>query len=86
MRGLEPRIRVAIHAGEIHTTGGDVLGTTVDIAARILALASPGEVLMSSTVRDLAADGELKLVHRGEYRFQGAPGRWSLLAIADRAG
>lgn len=81
--GLGIETRGAIHAGEVETIDGDVRGVTVDVAAGILGLAGPGGVLISSTVRDLAAHDDLHLTPHGHHRLEGIPGRWQLIAVAD---
>lgn len=77
------QIRAAVHAGEVQAVDGDVLGMTVNVAARILAHAGPGDILLSSTVRDLATGSVLHLSDRGRHRLKGVPGSWHLLAADD---
>jgi class 3 adenylate cyclase len=54
----------------------------VNIGARIAALAEPGEVLVSSTVRDLVAGSDLRFHDRGRSHLKGIPGEWQLFAVA----
>jgi len=54
----------------------------VHIGARVAALAGPGEVLASSTVKDLVAGSELAFVSRGSHALKGVPGRWRIYAVA----
>jgi class 3 adenylate cyclase len=75
-------IRVGVHTGECERRGDDLAGLTVHIAARVGALAAPGEVLVSRTVRDLVAGSELRFVPRGEYELKGVPDSWQLFALA----
>jgi pimeloyl-ACP methyl ester carboxylesterase len=75
--------RVGLHTGEIELVDGDVAGMTVNVAARIGALASPGEVLVSRTVRDLVLGSELPLREAGTHALKGVPDTWELFAVAD---
>jgi class 3 adenylate cyclase len=80
--GLE--IRAGVHTGECELIGDDVGGMAVHIGARVGALASPGEVLVSSTVRDLVVGSGLEFEDRGAHQLKGVPGEWRLLAVTDR--
>ena len=75
-------VRAGLHTGEIELTGTDVAGIAVHIAARICALAGPGEVLVSSTVKDLAAGAGLAFETRGTQSLKGVPGKWVLFEAA----
>jgi class 3 adenylate cyclase len=77
--GLE--VRAGIHTGEVELIGDDVGGMAVNIGARIGAIADPGEVLVSSTVRELVVGSGLEFVDRGAQTLKGAPGEWRLFAI-----
>jgi class 3 adenylate cyclase/alpha-beta hydrolase superfamily lysophospholipase len=77
--GIE--VRVGIHTGEVELIGDDVGGMAVNIGARIGALADPGEVLVSSTVRELVVGSGLEFADRGVRTLKGAPGEWRLFAI-----
>jgi len=59
----------------------DVRGLAVHIGARVMANAGPGEVVVSSTVRDLVAGSGLRFVDRGAHDLHGAPGEWRLFAV-----
>ncbi|GAC1321300.1 MAG: adenylate/guanylate cyclase domain-containing protein [Acidimicrobiales bacterium] len=72
-------VRAGVHAGEVELRGDDIGGITVHTGARVAALAGPGEVLVSSTVRDLVAGSELKFSDRGVHALRGVPGEWRLL-------
>ncbi len=76
------QIRAGVHTGEVEVRGEDLGGLAVHIAARIAAQASPGEVLVSSTVRELMAGSELRFDDRGERRIKGVPGLWRLFAAS----
>jgi class 3 adenylate cyclase/pimeloyl-ACP methyl ester carboxylesterase len=76
-------VRAGVHTGELERSGLDVTGMTVHIGARINALAAPGEVLVSSTVRDLVVGSGLAFVDRGTHELKGVPGQWGVFALAD---
>jgi len=78
--GLE--VRAGVHTGEIELIGQDVGGIAVHIGARVAALAGPGEVLVSSTVRDLVAGSGIEFIDRGESRLKGVPASWRLFAVS----
>ena len=78
--GLE--VRIGIHSGEIELMGSDVGGIAVHIAARVGALASSGEVLVSGTVKDLVAGSGIRFSDRGAPQLKGIPGEWRLFAVA----
>ncbi len=80
--GLE--VRVGVHCGEVELIGADVAGIAVHIAARVGALAGAGEVLVSSTVKDLVAGSELRFEERGVRSLKGIPDGWRLYAASDR--
>ena len=79
--GLE--VRVGVHTGEVERVGDGVAGIAVHIGARIGALAQPGEVLVSGTVRDLVAGSGLEFRDRGIHELRGVPGEWRVFAAAD---
>ncbi|HEY5942021.1 MAG TPA: adenylate/guanylate cyclase domain-containing protein [Solirubrobacterales bacterium] len=79
--GLGIEVRAGIHTGEVELIGDDVGGMAVNIGARIGALADPGEVLVSSTVRELVVGSGLEFEERGVENLKGAPGEWRLFAI-----
>ena len=81
VRDLDLRARVGIHTGECERRNGDLGGIAVHIGARVSALARPGEVLVSSTVRDLTVGSGLNFVDRGEHELKGVPGSWRVLAV-----
>src|SRR5438309_9731261 len=69
-------------SGEVELRGDDVGGIAVHTGARVAALASAGEVLVSSTVKDLVAGSGIKFVERGTDTLKGVPGEWPLYAVA----
>jgi class 3 adenylate cyclase len=74
-------IRSGIHSGEVEILGGDVGGMAVNIGARVGAMAAPGEVLVSSTVRELVVGSGIEFEERGSHRLKGAPDEWRLFAV-----
>ncbi len=80
--GVGLRVRAGLHAGEVERTSDDVAGLAVHLAARIMGLASGGEILVSRTVRDLVIGSELTFAERGEHELRGIPDRWTLYAVA----
>jgi class 3 adenylate cyclase len=84
LRELGLTIRAGVHVGEIETMGDDdVTGATVNLAARIAALAGPSEVLVSSTVKDLTPGAGLAFEDAGEHSLKGVPGAWHLYRVVD---
>ncbi len=81
--GIE--IRVGVHAGECERMGDKLGGLAVHIGARIAALASTGEVLASSTVRDLVVGSGLVFADRGVHRLRGVDEPWRLFAVEESA-
>jgi class 3 adenylate cyclase len=80
-RRLGVEIRVGLHAGECEVIGDDVGGLAVHIAARVMARAGPGEVLLSGTVKDLVAGSGIEFADRGSHRLKGVPGDWRLFSV-----
>ena len=74
-------LRSGVHTGEIERAGSAVRGIAVHLAARVAARAQPGEVLVSSTVKDLVAGSGLAFDDRGEHELKGIPGEWRLFAV-----
>ena len=81
VRELGMEVRVGLHTGECELIGAKVGGLAVHIGARIAALAEPGEVLVSSTVKDLVAGSGLEFADRGPAELKGVPGEWRLYAV-----
>jgi class 3 adenylate cyclase len=81
---LGVQLRVGVHTGECEVIGEDLGGIGVHIAARVQATAAPGEVLVSSTVKDLVVGSGLRFADRGEHSLKGLSEPWRLhAAIAD---
>jgi class 3 adenylate cyclase len=75
-------VRTGLHTGECELVNGDVAGMAVHIGARVMAEAEPGEVLASSTVKDLVVGSELQFEDRGRRALKGVPDEWRLFALA----
>ena len=71
--GLDLQVRAGVHTGEIELKGSDVGGVAVHIASRIMDLAGPGRVLVSSTVKDLVAGSNLRFEDAGVHTLKGMP-------------
>jgi class 3 adenylate cyclase len=81
--GIE--VRAGLHTGECELLDGKVAGIAVSIGARVAAQASPGEVLVSQTVKDLVAGSGIGFDDRGTQELKGIPGQWRLYAVATSA-
>jgi class 3 adenylate cyclase len=79
--GLGIRVRAGLHTGEVEVIGEDIGGVAVHIASRVSALAGPGEVLVSRTVKDLVAGSEIGFADRGEHALKGISDSWQLHAV-----
>ena len=75
VRTLGLALRAAVHTGEVQLRDG---GIAVHIAARVMGLARPNEVLVSSTVKDLVAGAEIRFEDRSVQSLRGVPGQWQL--------
>ena len=74
-------VRCGLHTGECELLDGDVGGIAVHIGARVNAHARAGEVLVSSTVKDLVVGSDLGFADRGTHELRGVPGEWRLYAV-----
>jgi class 3 adenylate cyclase len=81
IRPLGIEVRAGLHTGECETIGDDVGGIAVHIGARVAALAGAGEVLVSSTVKDLVAGSGLRFGDRGNQSLKGVPCEWHVYAV-----
>jgi class 3 adenylate cyclase/pimeloyl-ACP methyl ester carboxylesterase len=82
-RSLGIEVRAGVHVGECEVRGNDLAGIAVHIGARVCALAQPGEVYATSTVRDLVAGSGIEFAERGRHALRGVPGEWTILAAED---
>jgi class 3 adenylate cyclase len=74
-------IRAGIHTGEIERIPGDIRGVAVHMAARVMAIAGPGEILVSASTRELLAGSALEFEDRGNHELKGLPGSRQLFAV-----
>jgi pimeloyl-ACP methyl ester carboxylesterase len=81
VRSLGIEVRAGLHTGECEVMGEKLAGISVHIGARVAALANPGEVVVSSTVKDLVAGSGLSFRDRGSEYLKGVPGEWRLFAV-----
>jgi class 3 adenylate cyclase len=77
-------LRAGLHTGEIEAESEDIGGLAVTICARVVALAEPGEILVSSTVKDLVVGAALSFEDRGLHHLRGVPDSWHLYALRER--
>jgi len=82
VRSLDLEIRAGVHTGECERVDGKLGGIAVPTGARIASLAEPGEVLVSSTVKDLVAGSGIAFEDRGTHELKGVPGEWRLYAVS----
>ena len=81
IRALQLEIRAGVHTGEVEFDGPKARGMAVRIGARVMSTAGPGDVLVSSTVKDLAAGSGLVFQDAGEHELKGAPDRWHMYRV-----
>jgi pimeloyl-ACP methyl ester carboxylesterase len=81
VRSLGIQVRAGLHTGECEMVNGDVRGIAVHTGARVSAKATAGEVLVSSTVKDLVAGSGIEFRDRGVHQLKGVPGEWRLYAV-----
>jgi len=83
VRRLGIEIRAGIHTGECELQGIKLTGMAVHVAARIQGLAGAGDILVSSTVRDIVVGSNTRFEDRGQHSLKGTPGEWRLFVLAD---
>jgi class 3 adenylate cyclase len=81
LRGIGLQIRVGLHTGEVEQRDSDVGGIAVHIAARVMSVAGPGEILTSRTVRDLVVGSDIALSDCGVHPLKGIEGSWQLFTV-----
>ena len=81
LRDLGIAIRSGLHTGEVEQRGEDIAGVAVHVAARVEALAGPGQILATTTVRDLVLGAPFTFADHGTHVLKGVPGTWQLLAV-----
>jgi class 3 adenylate cyclase len=85
LKALGLDVGAGIHTGEIEVRGDDIAGIAVHIGARVSGLAGPGEVLVSSTVKDLVVGSSVEFEERGEHDLKGVPGKWRIFAVTNKS-
>jgi class 3 adenylate cyclase len=78
VKALGLHVRTGVHAGEVEPEGEGLIGITGQIGACVMRLAGPGEVLVSSPVKDLVAGSDITFSDRGMHTLTGMPGEWPL--------
>ncbi len=81
VRALGLEVRAGLHTGECEVIGEKLGGIAVNIGARVASRAGPGEVLVSSTVKDLVAGSGIRFADRAAVELKGVPGMWQLFAV-----
>jgi len=76
------RVRSGLHTGECEVSGDKLRGIAVHTGARVGGLANSGEILVSSTVKDLVAGSGIQFADRGMHALKGIPGEWRLFAVS----
>jgi class 3 adenylate cyclase len=85
LRDLDLQVRAGAHIGVLHVDGRHVTGGAVHVAARLMSLAGPGEVLVSRALRDVVAGSDINLADRGTHQLKGVPGEFQLYAATAAA-
>jgi class 3 adenylate cyclase len=81
LAGLNLPIRAGVHTGEVEVRGDNVSGIAVNVAARVAALGGGGDILVSSTVRDLVSGSGLRFTDRGSHDLRGLPDPWRVFQL-----
>ena len=81
---IELTVRQGLHTGEVEVVGPKVEGLAVHLGARVAGTAAAGEILVSSTVKDLVTGSGLRFADRGVHQLKGLPDPWHLYAVEDR--
>ena len=81
VQSLGIRIRAGLHSGEVEIQDGQIAGIAVHIAARVMALAGEGQVLVSGTLKDLVVGSPIRFSDRGPHSLRGIPGEWRLFQV-----
>ncbi|MGH2785573.1 MAG: adenylate/guanylate cyclase domain-containing protein [Actinomycetota bacterium] len=81
-RELGVEVRSGVHTGEIELIGNDVGGIAVHIGSRVAGVAKAGEVIVSSTVKELVGGSGISFTDRGTHSLKGVPDEWRLWAVA----
>lgn len=81
VKPLGVEVRAGVHTGEVELVGGGIAGIAVHIGSRIAALAGPGQVMVSRTVRDLVVGSDLEFEPAGNHKLKGIPGEWEIYDV-----
>jgi class 3 adenylate cyclase len=81
LSGIGLAIRAGVHTGEVEVRGQNIGGLAVHIGARVAATGNGGEIVVSSTVKELMAGSEMTFLDRGEHELKGVPGTWRLYVV-----
>ena len=81
LRSIELTVRQGLHTGEVEIVGAKLEGLAVHLGARVTSAANGGEILVSSTVKDLVVGSGLHFADRGTHQLKGVPGDWHLFAV-----
>jgi class 3 adenylate cyclase len=81
LRSVDLTVRQGLHTGEVELVGPKLEGLAVHLGARVAAAANGGEILVSSTVKDLVVGSGLRFADRGAHQLKGVPGEWRLYAV-----
>jgi class 3 adenylate cyclase len=81
VKEIDLNVRAGLHTGECELVDGKVAGIAVHTGARVASQAQPGEVLVSSTVKDLVAGSGITFSERGTTELKGIPGEWRLYSV-----
>jgi class 3 adenylate cyclase len=74
-------VRIAVHTGEVEHRGGDITGVAVNLASRLMGVASAGDLIVSGTVRGLVAGSGIAFEHRGQHQFKGIEESWDVYCV-----
>ena len=81
LAGIGVAIRAGVHTGEVEVRGSQIGGLAVHIGARVAATGGAGDIVVSSTVKELMAGSDATFVDRGEHELKGVPGTWRLYVV-----
>jgi len=85
VHSIDLEVRAGLHAGEVQLKGNEIGGIAVHIGARVTSQATPGQVLVSNTVKDLVAGSGIEFTDRGVHALKGVPGEWHLFAVVSES-
>jgi DNA-binding NarL/FixJ family response regulator len=83
LKGLGIDVRIGLHTGEVELRGEDVGGIAVNIGSRVAGEGSAGDVLVTTTVKDLVSGSRIGFADRGEHELKGVADRWRLFGVTD---